>query len=31
MSIRAEKEAYEKEIDIDYLKSRPRYSWLKKT
>jgi hypothetical protein len=28
--IRAEKEAYENEMSTDYLKSRPRYSWLKK-
>ena len=27
--IRAEKEAYENELDADYLKSRPRYSWLR--
>ena len=28
-NIRAEKEAYENEMSSDYLKSRPRYSWLK--
>ncbi len=29
--IRAEKEAYENELDMDYLDTRKRFTWLKRT
>ena len=28
--IRAEQEAYNNELDVDYLATRPRYEWIKK-
>ena len=28
--IRAEQEAYDNELDVDYLATRPRYEWIKK-
>ena len=28
--IRAEQEAYDNELDVDYLTTRPRYEWIKK-